>query len=100
MSDRLVKAVYAGLYGCLDVFICWRNLSRGIAQQATPTPLLGFCALYGLTTSCKSWYNDFESFLKDNGYNRIVSDPCIFKKVLNAQRHKFYIVFTSFNTFS
>ena len=37
-------------------------------------------SLYGLKQAPKQWYKKFDSFMDSQGYNKIVSDNCVFNK--------------------
>lgn len=42
--------------------------------------------LYGLPDSGRAYYQGYSQHLMDNGYNRTLSDPCLFVKLANGER--------------
>jgi len=44
-------------------------------------------APYGLKQSGRQWYSHFSNFLKNNGFTKLQSEPCIFKKMTEKKHY-------------
>ena len=40
-------------------------------------------SLYGLKQAPRQWYKKFDSFIKDNGCSKTISDHCVFVKIFS-----------------